>query len=112
MCLRTNWKNESKIIGRNHRILYLPFVMIFILNGRNNSIGGEKSWKNFVGNISKRSDKTRIFVLIYSLRSEMPGIVVEDFERICLSRPCVLILLERVFSIYFQVGGSGGRFCT
>jgi hypothetical protein len=27
--------------------------MIFILNGRNNSIGGEKSWKNFVGNISE-----------------------------------------------------------
>ena len=73
---------------------------------------GEKSWKNFVGNISKRSDKTRIFVLIYSLSSEMPGIVVEDFERICLSRPCVLTLLERVFSIYFQAGWSRGRFCT
>lgn len=59
-----------------------------------------------------RSGKARIFVFIYSLRSEMAGIVVGDFERICLSRPCVLILLERVFSIYFRAGWSGGRFCT
>lgn len=28
-------------------------MIIFILNGRNNSIGGEKSRKNFVGNISE-----------------------------------------------------------
>ena len=57
-----------------------------------------------------RSGKARIFVFIYSLRSEMAGIVVGDFERICLSRPCVLTLLERVFSIYFQAGWSRGRF--
>ena len=59
-----------------------------------------------------RSGKARIFVFIYSLRSEMAGIVVGDFERICLSRPCVLTLLERVFSIYFRARWSGGRFCT
>mgnify|MGYP001027296353 CR=1 FL=1 len=38
----------------------------------------------------------------------MAGIVVGDFERICLSRPCVLILLERVFSIYFLDGVEAG----
>ena len=50
-------------------------------------------------------------MFIYSLRSEMAGIVVGDFERICLSRPCVLILLERVFSIYFRAALKLSTLC-
>ena len=49
-------------------------------------------------------------MFIYSLRSEMAGIVVGDFERICLSRPCVLICSNVCFPSIFGLDGVEAGF--
>ena len=51
-------------------------MIIFILNGRNNSIGGEKSRKNFVGNISEGVIKPEYLCLFIPLGVKCRGLLL------------------------------------